>query len=152
MKAHRPAFRYAVDILYYLKCLLFLSLFSRSVSSVFVVTSPYSPIHQSSNYTPPSSVLFWPIYTHSPITSCSINYFSFLVHLAFSTLSRFSFALGVISPFYRVNIQLNASFRRNKKKLNSVALVRKRNIPTERQPLVGKVSTSFRRTRFIITK
>jgi hypothetical protein len=30
-----------------------------------------------------------------------------------------------------------------KKKINSVALVRKRNIPTERPPSVGKVSANF---------
>jgi hypothetical protein len=31
----------------------------------------------------------------------------------------------------------------NKKKLNSVALVRKRTIPTERPPLVGEVSANL---------
>jgi hypothetical protein len=36
---------------------------------------------------------------------------------------------------FRIKVDLN--------KLNSVALVRERNIPTERPPLVGKVSATF---------
>jgi hypothetical protein len=40
---------------------------------------------------------------------------------------------------------INSIISQNIKKLNSVALVRERTIPTERPPLVGEVSANFLR-------
>jgi hypothetical protein len=46
-----------------------------------------------------------------------------------------------------LSVKINLEYRHlepKKNKLNSVALVRKRTIPTEQPPLVGEVSANFR--------
>ena len=76
--------------------------------------------------------------------------FLYIVSLYYSfTASMISLSVSVVegtaiakyTPSYR--LQFQSCFHILKKKLNSVALVRERTIPTERPPPVGEVSANF---------